>query len=300
MRVVAIIQARLGSTRLPGKVLADVGGRSMLGRVCDRARRAALVDQVVVATTLEPDDQQVVDECARLQVACFRGSTEDVLERYDQAARAFEADAVVRITADCPLIDPQVIDLVVGAFQEARQALQHSASLLYASNTLRRTWPRGLDVEVMTAAALAQACREAREPYQRTHVTPYIYQHPDLFRLLAVTQRVPGPEDLGHWRWTVDVPEDLDFVRAVYGRLARINHGPGETVQCATASSEAVSCVTAAHCLPCGKQWHTSVKNPGLGGGETFSWRDVQQLLAREPVLAELNRHVRQKQLVEG
>ena len=303
MRVVAIIQARLGSTRLPGKVLADVGGRSMLGRVCDRARRAALVDQVVVATTLEPSDQQVVDECARLQVACFRGSTEDVLERYDQAARAFEADAVVRITADCPLIDPQVIDLVVAAFQEARQALQHSAfsiqhsafsiqhsafsiqhsafriqhsefsiqhsaSLLYASNTLRRTWPRGLDAEVMTAAALARACREATQRHERIHVTPYIYQHPDLFRLLAVTRRwgvcadaipahraVPGPEDLGHWRWTVDVPEDLDFVRAVYGRM---------------------------------------------GGSETFSWRDVQQLLAREPALAELNRHVRQKQLVEG
>jgi spore coat polysaccharide biosynthesis protein SpsF len=267
MRVVAIIQARMGSTRLPGKVLADIGGRSMLGRVCDRARRAALVDQVVVATTLEPDDQQVVDECACLQVACFRGSTEDVLQRYHQAARAFGADAVVRITADCPLIDPQVIDLVVAAFQKGGQAPISAKKgvcsvlkigdcpLLYASNTVRRTWPRGLDVEVTTAAALARACREAREPYQRTHVTPYIYEHPDLFRLLAVTQRVPGPQDLGHWRWTVDVPEDLDFVRAVYGRL---------------------------------------------GGGETFSWRDVQQLLAREPALAELNRHVRQKQLGEG
>jgi len=263
MRVVAIIQARMGSTRLPGKVLADIGGRSMLGRVCDRARRAARVDQVVVATTLEPDDQQIVDECARLQVACFRGSTEDVLQRYDQAARAFGADAVVRITADCPLIDPQVIDLVVAAFQKGGQAPISAKKgacpvfkigdcpLLYASNTLRRTWPRGLDVEVMTAAALGSACREAREPYQRTHVTPYIYEHPDLFRLLAVA----GPQDLSHWRWTVDVPEDLDFVRAVYGRL---------------------------------------------GDGETFSWRDVQQLLAREPALAELNRHVRQKQLVEG
>jgi spore coat polysaccharide biosynthesis protein SpsF len=265
MTVVAIIQARMGSTRLPGKVLAEIGGRSMLGRVCDRARRAALVDQVVMATTLEPDDRQIVDECGRLGVACFRGSTQDVLDRYDRAACVFEAGTVVRITADCPLIDPEVIDLVVSAFQEASQAhqpsafgiqhsafsIQHSAFLLYASNTLRRTWPRGLDVEVMTAAALSRACREAREPHQRAHVTPYIYEHPETFRLLSVT----GTEDLAQWRWTVDVPEDLDFVRVVYERL---------------------------------------------GNGGTFTWRDVQELLAREPALAELNGHVRQKQPVEG
>lgn len=255
MRVVAIIQARMGSTRLPRKVLAKIAGRSMLWRVCARTRQAARVDQVVVATTLEPDDDATVDECRRLQVACFRGSAEDVLKRYHEAADAYQADAVVRITADCPLIDPQVIDLVVGAFLEHRPD--------YASNTLLRTWPRGLDTEVMTAAALARACREATHQYQRTHVTPYIYRHPDpsvghsdvppngQFRLLPVT----GPEDLGHWRWTVDQPEDLDFVRAVYERL---------------------------------------------GGDGKSSWQDLKQLLAREPALVELNRHVRQKELVEG
>jgi spore coat polysaccharide biosynthesis protein SpsF len=275
MKVVAIIQARMGSSRLPGKVLADVGGRSMLWRVCRRAGRAALVDQVVVATTLEPDDEQIADECALLQVPCFRGSAQDVLRRYDGAARAFEADAVVRITADCPLIDPKVIDLVVGAFLrtekggqapfsgEGGQApvAQRAASppllpFSYASNTLRRRWPRGLDTEVMTVAALERACREATEPYQRTHVTPYIYRHPELFRLLAVTPPSGGHhEGFGHGRWTVDLPEDLDFVRAVYARL---------------------------------------------GDDPSFSWRDVQRLLTREPALAELNRHVRQKQLVEG
>ena len=242
MKVVAIIQARMGSVRLPSKVLADIAGRSMLWRVSQRAAQAALVAQVVVATTLEPEDEEIVDECARLHVACFRGSAEDVLRRYHEAANIYAADAVVRITADCPLIDPKVVDLVVAAFLNRRPD--------YASNTLQRTWPRGLDTEVTTAAALARACREATRPYQRTHVMPYIYRHPESFRLLPVV----GPEDLGQWRWTVDFPEDLDFVRAVYGRL---------------------------------------------GGDGTFSWRDVRQLLAREPALAELNRHVRQRQLVE-
>jgi len=270
MRVVAIIQARMGSARLPGKVLAEIGGRSMLRRVCGRAAQAARIDQLLVATTMEPDDEAIVDECARLQVACFRGSTDDLLDRYHKAARAYRADAVVRITADCPLIDPQVIDLVVDALKKRGQD-----PFSYASNTLRRTWPRGLDTEAMTAAALSRACREATEPYQRTHVTPYIYRHPESFRLLAVTlpsaghrnappsrrkdrempSRMAGREDLGRWRWTVDLPEDLDFVRAVYRRLA---------------------------------------------DDETFSWRDVQRLLAREPALAELNRHVRQRELVEG
>jgi spore coat polysaccharide biosynthesis protein SpsF len=243
MKVVAIIQARMRSTRLPGKVLADVGGRPMLCRVCDRARQAELVDQVVVATTFHPDDDQIVDQCRRMRLPCFRGSAEDVLDRYHQAAGAYQAEAVVRITADCPLIDPQVIDLVVSAF------LQHWPD--YASNILRRTWPRGQDTEVIRAAALARACREATRPYQRTHVTPYLYQHPESFRLLSVT----GPEDLGEGRWTVDLPEDLDFVRAIYRRL---------------------------------------------DGNQTSSWRRVQRLLIREPALAELNRHVRQKQLVEG
>ena len=249
MNVVAIIQARLGSTRLPGKVLADpvfpsdAGGRSMLARVCDRLRRAVLVDKLVVATTVRPDDDRIVDECNRLAVACFRGDEHDVLDRYHRAANAHGAETVVRVTADCPLIDPGVVDCVVGAFLRDRPD--------YASNTLQRTWPRGLDTEVISAAVLARACREASEPYQRTHVTAYIYQHPESFRLLSVT----GEEDQSHGRWTVDVPEDLEFVRAVYRRL---------------------------------------------GDDGAFSWQEVQELLAREPALVELNRHVRQKQLTEG
>jgi spore coat polysaccharide biosynthesis protein SpsF len=243
MNTVAIVQARMGSTRLPGKVLLDLAGRTMLARVVRRVSRASLVDDVVVATTTLPDDDPIVDECHRLSVSCFRGSPLDVLDRFHRAAVASRADAVVRITADCPLVDPEVIDRVIRAFLDGRPD--------YAANVLRRTYPRGLDTEVMTAAALARAWREATEPYQRTHVTPYLYQHPEAFRLLSVT----GGQDLSHGRWTVDSEQDLEFVRAVYGRM---------------------------------------------DGGDAFSWHEVCRLLAEQPSLAELNRHVRQKQLVEG
>ncbi len=207
MNVVAILQARMGSSRLPGKVLADLAGRTMLARVVRRARRATLIDQVVVATSVGPGDDPIVEECDRLSVACFRGSERDVLGRFHRAAIAFSADAAVRITADCPLIDPVVADAVIRAFLDAGPD--------YASNTLRRTYPRGLDTEVIAASALARAWRDARHPYERTHVTPYIYQHPEQFRLLAVT----GPEDLSGGRWTVDSQEDLEFVRTVYRRM---------------------------------------------------------------------------------
>ena len=243
MKVVAIVQARMGSTRLPGKVLLDLAGRTMLARVVRRVARAALVEEVVVATTDSPDDDPIVEECRRLPVACFRGNEDDVLDRFQQAATAFQADVVVRITADCPLIDPEVTDLVIRAFLDHRPD--------YASNTLRRTYPRGLDTEVIAAAALAHASREASEPYQRVHVTPYLYQYPELFRLLAVT----GSEDLSRHRWTVDSPQDLRFARAVYRRM---------------------------------------------GGVDAFSWHDVGRLVAEEPTLADLNRDVRHKELVEG
>ncbi len=241
--VVAIIQARLGSTRLPGKVLAPIGGMSMLARVCQRVGRAATLRRTVVATTLQPADRAIVEECNRLGMACFCGSEHDVLDRYCRAAAACSADAVVRITADCPLIDPDVIDQVVEAFLGARAD--------YVANTLWRTWPRGLDTEVIASSALARTWREALEPHERCHVTPYLYQHPDSFRLLSVENQYGHCEG----RWTVDLPEDLEFVRAVYQRL---------------------------------------------GDDGSFGWRDVWRLLAREPNLARINQHVRQKALAEG
>jgi spore coat polysaccharide biosynthesis protein SpsF len=207
VRVIAIIQARLGSTRLPGKVLQDIGGATMLARVVRRAQRATSLSQVVVATTTSPADEAIVAECAHLGVPIFRGDEQDVLDRYYRAAQAYQAQVVVRITSDCPLIDPGVVDKVVGAFLDARPD--------YASNCLERTYPRGLDTEVMTLAALERTWLQAGEPYQRAHVTPYLYQNPDLFKLLSVT----GDWDHSHYRWTVDTPEDLAFVREVYDRL---------------------------------------------------------------------------------
>jgi len=207
-RIVAIIQARTGSIRLPGKVLKDIDGETMLSRVVGRARRANLLNDVVVATTLEQPDDAILTECKRLDVPVFRGDTQDVLGRYYEAAKTYGAQVVVRITSDCPLIDPGVIDHVIYAFL--------SQLLDYASNTLMRTYPRGLDTEVMTTSALGQAYHEAVKPYQRVHVTPYIYENPCLFKLLSVTAETNHSQH----RWTVDTQEDLNFVRAIYTRLA--------------------------------------------------------------------------------
>lgn len=207
MRIVTIVQARMGSKRLPGKVMKDLGGATVLARVVHRLRRAALSGEVVIATTRDPADDVIVKECDRLSVAFFRGEEKDVLDRYYQAARNFSADAIVRITSDCPLIEPETTDKVIRAFLDLCPD--------YASNALDRTYPRGLDTEIMTAETLDRAWTEARAPYQRSHVTSYIYENPDEFAIMRVT----GDVDYSHYRWTVDTPEDLEFIRAVYGRM---------------------------------------------------------------------------------
>jgi spore coat polysaccharide biosynthesis protein SpsF len=217
MEMAAIIQARMGSTRLPGKVLLDIGGETMLSRVVQRCRQATSLDAVIVATASGPADEPIVFECARLGVEAFRGSEADVLDRFYRAAQRWGAQGVVRITADCPLIDPGVIDRVVRAFGRAQPD--------YASNVLKRSYPRGLDTEVMTLSALQRAWSEASEPYQRAHVTPYFYQRPGLLRLLSVV----GEPDRSQYRWTVDTTDDLTFVRAVYRRLG--NEGKFDWLQ---------------------------------------------------------------------
>ena len=204
MTTIAIIQTRMGSTRLPGKVLAEIGGLTMLERVVMRTAAASSVDRVVVATTTGSDDDPIVDLCETTGVSWFRGSVNDVLDRYRGAADEFGADTVVRITSDCPLIDPSVIDRVVGAFDRQRPD--------YASNCIERTYPRGLDTEVLTRSALEQAWTEATEPPDRVHVTPYIYHHPEQFRLLSVT----APEVCEDLRWTVDTQLDLEVIREIY------------------------------------------------------------------------------------
>lgn len=202
----------MGSTRLPGKVLREIHGSPMLFHVASRTQRAATLDEVVIATTTEPADDPVVSFCRDCGLRCFRGSEQDVLDRYFLCAREYHAAFVVRITSDCPLIDPEIIDKTVKAF--ASQSVEEPPPD-YASNCIVRTYPRGLDTEVMTFAALEQAWHEAREPYQRAHVTPYFYQNPAKFKLLAVA----GEIDHSAHRWTVDTPEDLEFVREVYSHF---------------------------------------------------------------------------------
>ena len=207
MKVTAVIQARMGSTRLPGKVLMDLGGKTVLARVVDRLRRATLVNEILVATTDSIADDAIIQECRRIDVASFRGSEDDVLDRYYQAALLTTGEGIVRITSDCPLIDAQIADDTIRSFLDLRPD--------YASNSLQRTYPRGLDTEVMTRDALACAWREAQFPYQRAHVTPYLYENPGRFDILAVK----GCFDYSDQRWTLDTPQDLAFIRAVYERL---------------------------------------------------------------------------------
>jgi len=207
MRVVAIVQARMGSTRLPGKVLMNLGGRTTLARVVRRLRRCARVDQLVVATTDSSLDDPIIEECLRLEADVFRGSEHDVLDRYYHAAQMFSAGIIVRITSDCPLIDPDLVDQTIFALVS-----QHAD---YASNVFPRTFPRGLDVEAFTAKALAQAWREAYEPHQREHVTPFFYEHPERFRLAAVR----GKADHSRYRWTLDTAEDFELLQTIYDRL---------------------------------------------------------------------------------
>lgn len=207
MNIVAIIQARMRSSRLPAKVMMEIAGEPMLAHVINRVRRASMPSKVIVATSTRSEDDVIQDLCNSRGVPIFRGSELDVLDRYYQASREYAADVVIRITSDCPLIEPEVLDRVVNAFLAARPD--------YASNTIVRSYPRGLDVEVVGIASLMRAWSEAAKAHQRAHVTPYFYENPTLFQCLNVADEF---EHSVH-RWTVDTSEDLAFVRAIYARL---------------------------------------------------------------------------------
>jgi spore coat polysaccharide biosynthesis protein SpsF len=205
--VVAIVQARMTSTRLPGKVLMDLAGAPMLEREIDRIRAAATIDEVVVATTVNATDDPVVDLARARGVRVFRGDEHDVLSRYLGAAAEADADVVVRVTADCPLLDPGVIDRVV-------RALDREAD--YASNVVERTFPQGLDCEALHRDVLERVGRLATSQPAREHVTWLVYaERPELF----VRRDVLDPEDNSDLSWTVDRPEDLEHVRDLYARF---------------------------------------------------------------------------------
>jgi spore coat polysaccharide biosynthesis protein SpsF len=210
LRIVAIIQARMASTRLPGKVLKDIGGEPMLSRVVSRLRRSSVLSDVIIATTKEPQDDAIANLCCIRAWRCFRGSQGDVLDRYYQTALTYSADVVVRITSDCPLIEPEIVDQVISSF------LVHQPQLDYAANILPpRTFPRGLDTEVMRFDALERAWHLDKNPAWREHVTSFIQRNADLFSTLGIT----NDRDLSFMRWTVDTPEDLAFVRLIYDAL---------------------------------------------------------------------------------
>lgn len=185
----------------------------MLYHVVRRASRARLLDAVAVATSIHSDDDPLELFCRDAGVPCFRGSLNDVLDRFYRASVNFDSETVVRITADCPLLDPAVIDLVVSKFREGGYD--------YVSNTIECTYPDGLDIEVFSRHALERAWKEAALSSEREHVTPYFYKNPDLFRLANVRAQ----ENLSHLRWTVDEPGDLEFVRAVYDALGDTDFG---------------------------------------------------------------------------
>ena len=213
--IAAIIQARMTSTRLPEKILKDICGKPELWHVVTRVRRSGLVDDTIVATTLSETDDVVAAFCEREGFPCFRGSEEDVLDRYYRAALHVGADVVVRVTGDCPLIDPGVIDAVLSLYGEGGHD--------YVSNVVPPTFPDGLDVEVFSLRALELSSRNAKLRSEREHVSLYVRNHPELFGAACLRADV----DRSDLRWTVDEPEDLEFVRTIYGELYAENPGFG-------------------------------------------------------------------------
>lgn len=264
LQTVAILQARMGSSRLPGKVLLDLAGKSMIQRVFERVQRAQTVDSVLVATTTDPSDDPVAAFAASMEAPCYRGSLHDVLDRYYQAAKTQQAEVIVRITADCPLIDPAVID-------ETVRLVTHHASLIadFACNRLpppfTRTFPIGLDVEACTFVALERAWQESTETFHREHVMPFIYEGAHLaLRTPHVAEGISPhgfhiaqlhhTPDYGSLRWTVDTPEDLAFMREIFTRL---------------------------------------------GNKTDFTWYDVLEIVQKHPELAQINAAVRHKTMTE-
>ena len=258
-RVVAIIQGRMNSSRLPGKILLDIAGQPMLQRVFVRTSRSATVSQTLFATTTDPSDDAVAQYCEFSGIPFRRGSQFDVLDRYYQAAKQAKADYVVRITADCPVIDPGLIDDVVNTLLEDEYD--------FVCNRLpppwHRTYPIGLDVEACTFKILTKAWKEAKEPQHREHAMPYFYESVELTTVNRQLQTGVSPRgfrvamlnhitDFGDYRWTVDTPEDLEFIRQVYSRF---------------------------------------------DGRDDFTWKEVLDLVHNEPELTRINSGIQHKTL---
>jgi len=210
-KIAIIIQARKGSTRLPNKVLAEVEGHSMLWHLVQRLRHSKFAPEIIIATTTSERDNPILDIAAELGVKSYVGSEDDVLDRYYQTALNFKIDIIIRITADCPLIDPEVFDKVLIFYLENDYD--------YVSNTRPPTFPDGLDVEIYSFKTLEQAWKDAKLASEREHVTYYIRNNNKIFKLGNVNYDGDYTEDLSKLRWTVDEKEDLEFVKAVFKNL---------------------------------------------------------------------------------
>lgn len=219
MKIVAVVQARTGSSRLPGKILLEALGRPLLALMLDRVRAARQLDEVVVATTSLPADDVIRELARRLDVACVSGHPLDLLDRHFQAAQAAQADAVVKIPSDCPLIDPRVIDEVVGVYR--READRYD----FVSNLHPATWPDGNDVEVVSRRVLEEAHREAQRGYEREHTTPFVWDHPERYRLGNVIWKTGQDLSASH-RLTLDYPEDFQVIARVFAALQRPQQPP--------------------------------------------------------------------------
>lgn len=215
MTVVIIVQARMASTRLPGKIMKKVLDKTLLEYQIERLRRVHLADQLIIATTVKEQEQPIVDLCASLGVPYFRGSEEDVLARYYGAAVEHQADVVIRITSDCPIIDPAIVDRVIAFY------LGHQGQYDYVTNTLEPelTFPRGMDTELLTFKALQEAYLEATDQPEREHVTIFIKKRPERFRLANVSYH----QNYSHYRWTVDTPEDFLLLEKIIATLYPAN-----------------------------------------------------------------------------
>lgn len=207
MNIICIIQARMGSSRLPGKVMKDLKGKTVLNHVVDRVKRSKILDKVIVATTKSICDEEIVNECKKIGVNYYRGSEEDVLSRYYEVAYREGADIVVRVTSDCPLIDPNILDKMIVYFTKS--------NIDYLSNGIVRTFPRGFDVEVFTFKALQICYKNATLDYEKEHVTPYIYMNSNKFSI----ENYKNDEDYSRYRLTLDTEEDYIVINNIYKNL---------------------------------------------------------------------------------
>ncbi len=210
--IAAIVQARIHSTRLPSKMLADIEGKPLLLHVIERVKKSKKVDVIVVATTKKKNDKKIIAITKKAGVQVFAGSENNVLDRFYHAAKKCNATVVVRITADDPFKDPKIIDELVGFF------LDNNGKFDYVSNTILPTYPEGLDTEVFSFNALEKAWKESKKSFEREHVTPYIWQNPQKFKIKNISLK----KDISHLRWTIDHPQDLQFAREIYKRLYAI------------------------------------------------------------------------------